>query len=225
MREGCNEAHSCLTSEVPSLASWGRLRHNYPPNLWPLQSPKIIPHNPIHFMKRKEFLRTHISPTHSRVFFLFQMRVYIDQSSLLTTKCCKCFCICWFITFFVCLFVFWYVLNKSTTFVAAITGAFNTGHDGLTSYPPAILGQSKEAHEIYKCFGHVQPTAKLTCSIIMGECVMIVVKSFTDGTEGNKLVLSGIDVVVIGPHSPHVSCTVDQPGRIKDHSISQQTRN
>lgn len=46
----------------------------------------------------------------------------------------------------------------------------------------------------------------------------------TNGTEGNKLVLSGIDVVVIGPHSPHVSCTVDQPGRIKDHSVSQQTR-
>ncbi len=47
----------------------------------------------------------------------------------------------------------------------------------------------------------------------------------TDGTEGNKLVLSGIDAVVIRPHSPHVSCTVDQPGRIKGHGVSQQTRN
>lgn len=46
----------------------------------------------------------------------------------------------------------------------------------------------------------------------------------TNGTEGNKLVLSGIDVVVVGPHSPHVSGAVDQPGRIKDHGVSQQTR-
>lgn len=225
MREGCNEAHSCLTSEVPSLASWGRLRHNYPPNLWPLQSPKIIPHSPIHFMKRKEFLRTHISPTHSRVFFFISNESVYRSIFIAHYEMLQMLLYMLVYNFFVCLFVFWYVLNKSTTFVAAITGAFNTGHDGLTSYPPAILGQSKEAHEIYKCFGHVQPTAKLTCSIIMGECVMIVVKSFTDGTEGNKLVLSGIDVVVIGPHSPHVSCTVDQPGRIKDHSISQQTRN
>lgn len=103
------------------------------------------------------------------------MRVYTDQSSLHTKKC---FCICWLITFF-CFVCFWYVLIKSTTFVTAITGALNTGQDGLTSYPPAILGQSKEAHDIDKHFGHIQPTAKLTCSIIMGECVMIVVKSFT----------------------------------------------
>lgn len=46
----------------------------------------------------------------------------------------------------------------------------------------------------------------------------------TNGTKGNKRILSGIDVGVIGPHSPHVSCTVDQPGRIKDHSVSQQAR-
>ncbi len=240
-REGSNEAHGCLTSEVPSLASWGRLRHIYPPDLWlipedfnpvpgdPLlkslattiikhtwsgqssssrllencrqvcwsrleinfpgewvprsrvedlwhiPSPKIITHSPIHVMKRIEFLKTHISPTHSS--FLFHMRVYIDQSSLHTKKCCKCFCICC-LTFFVCLF-FSYVLNKSTTFVAAITGALSAGYDGLTSYPPAILGQSKEAHEIYKRLGQIQLTAKLTCSVIMGECVMIVVKSFT----------------------------------------------
>ncbi len=167
-REGSNEAHGCLTSEVPSLASWGRLRHIHPPNLWlipedfnpvpgdPLlkslattlikhtwsgqssssrllencrqvcwsrleinfpgewvprsrvedlwhiPSPKITTHSPIHVMKRIEFLKTHISPTHSS--FLFHMRVYIDQSSLHTKKCCKCFCICC-LTFF-CLFVF-----------------------------------------------------------------------------------------------------------------------
>jgi len=68
---------------------------------------------------------------------------------------------------------------KSTTFVAAITGALSTGYDGLVSYPLAFLRQAKEAHKIDKSFGQVQPTAKLTCSIIMGECVMIVVKSFT----------------------------------------------
>ncbi len=176
MREGSNEAHGCLTSEVPSLASWGRLRHIYPPNLWlipedfnpvpgdPLlkslattlikhtwsgqssssrllencrqvcwsrleinfpgewvpgsrvedlwhiPSPKIISHSPIHVMKRIEFLKTHISPTHSS--FLFHMRVYIDQSSLHTKECCKCFCICCLTCFFFFFFSHMYWTNQ-----------------------------------------------------------------------------------------------------------------
>lgn len=44
----------------------------------------------------------------------------------------------------------------------------------------------------------------------------------TYSTEGNKHVLSGVDVVVKGPHAPHVGSTINQPGGIKDHSVSQK---
>lgn len=70
-------------------------------------------------------------------------------------------------------------MNKLTTFVTAIASAFNTSYDSLMRYPSAVRGQAKVTHEIYKSFGHIQLTAKLTCSIIMGKRVMVVVKSFT----------------------------------------------
>lgn len=36
----------------------------------------------------------------------------------------------------------------------------------------------------------------------------------TYGTEGDKSVLPGVDVAVIGPVSPHVRGAVDQPGGV-----------
>lgn len=56
MREGCNEAHGCLTSEVPFLATRGRRRYNYSPNLWSLSSPKPSPQSNTLHEKEKDFL-------------------------------------------------------------------------------------------------------------------------------------------------------------------------
>lgn len=52
--------------------------------------------------------------------------------------------------------------------------------------------------------------------------VKFVTFTLTYSTEGNKFVLSGINTLVVGPHSPHVGSTVDQPGGIKNHGVPQQ---
>lgn len=56
----------------------------------------------------------------------------------------------------------------------------------------------------------------------VSECTRSCV-SHTYSTECDKRVLPGADVLVIGPVSPHMSCTVDQPGSVKHHRVPQQT--
>lgn len=44
----------------------------------------------------------------------------------------------------------------------------------------------------------------------------------TYGAESDKLVLSGVDVLVVGLVSPHVGCAVDQPSGVEHHGVPQQ---
>lgn len=115
-------------------------------------------------------------------------------------------------------------LTILATPVAAVTSALYSGHDHLVGHSLAVLGQAQEAHEVDETSGKVQLAAKLTGCIIIGECVVVIVKSFTYSAERDKLVLPGVDVVVIGPVTPHVSRTVDQPGGIQHQSVPQQSR-
>lgn len=46
----------------------------------------------------------------------------------------------------------------------------------------------------------------------------------TYSAERDKLVLPGVDALVIGPVSPHVSGTVDQPGGVQHQGVPQQSR-
>lgn len=46
----------------------------------------------------------------------------------------------------------------------------------------------------------------------------------TYSAERDKLVLPGVDVLVIGPVPPHVSRTVDQPGGVEHQGVPQQGR-
>lgn len=45
----------------------------------------------------------------------------------------------------------------------------------------------------------------------------------TYSAERDKLVLPGVDVLVIGPVPPHVRRTVDQPGGIQHQGVPQQS--
>lgn len=46
----------------------------------------------------------------------------------------------------------------------------------------------------------------------------------TYSAERDKLVLPGVDGLVIGPVSPHVSRAVDQPGGIQHQGVPQESR-
>lgn len=45
----------------------------------------------------------------------------------------------------------------------------------------------------------------------------------TYSTESDKLVLSGVDGLVIGPVSPHVGSAVDQPGSVQHQGVPKQS--
>lgn len=108
--------------------------------------------------------------------------------------------------------------------MASVSCALYSGLDRLAGHSLAILGQAQEAHEVDETSGKVQLAAKLAGCIVIWERVVIVVKSFTYSAERDKRVLSGVDVLVVGPVSPHVSRAVDQPAGVQHQRVPQQSR-
>lgn len=78
------------------------------------------------------------------------------------------------------------------TSVASISSALYPGQDHLTGDSLAVLGQAQEAHRVDETSGNVQLPAKLAGCIVIGECVMIVVKAFTCKVEENYMNDSGL---------------------------------
>lgn len=85
----------------------------------------------------------------------------------------------------------------------------------------SVIRLSNVGHGIDEGSGDVEPPAKLTGGIVLWECVVVVVEAFTHCPEGDYHVLCRVDTLVIGPHAPHVGCTVDQPGSIEPHHIAK----
>lgn len=63
--------------------------------------------------------------------------------------------------------------------MASVSGALYSGHDHLVGHPLAVLGQAHETHEVDETSGKVQLAAKLAGCIVIGERVVVVVKSLT----------------------------------------------
>lgn len=66
----------------------------------------------------------------------------------------------------------------SATFVAAVTCSLYASPDCFLQHPFAVLGQTQEAHAVYKGSGEIELEAKLTGGVVKGECVMVVVEAF-----------------------------------------------
>lgn len=62
--------------------------------------------------------------------------------------------------------------------VTSISSALHPGQDQLVGRSLAVLGQAEEAHKVDETSGKVQLAAKLAGCIVIGERVVVVVKSF-----------------------------------------------
>lgn len=65
------------------------------------------------------------------------------------------------------------------TSMASISRALYSGQDYFMGHSLTVLCQAQEAHEVDETSGKVQLAAKLTCCIVIGKRVVIVVKSLT----------------------------------------------
>lgn len=63
--------------------------------------------------------------------------------------------------------------------VAPVSSTLQSGHDKLMGHSLAVLGQTQETHEVDETSGKVQLAAKLAGCIVIGERVVVIVKSFT----------------------------------------------
>lgn len=85
-------------------------------------------------------------------------------------------------SFFFSVVLLWSCDHNSTilaTPVASISGALYSGRDHLVGHSLAVLGQAQETHEVDETSGKVQLAAKLAGCIVIGERVVVVVKSLT----------------------------------------------
>lgn len=63
--------------------------------------------------------------------------------------------------------------------VTPISSALHSGHDHFMGHSLAVLGQAQETHQVDETSGKVQLAAKLTGCIVIRECVVVIMISFS----------------------------------------------
>lgn len=66
----------------------------------------------------------------------------------------------------------------SATLVAAVACSLYASSNRFLQHPLAVLGQTQEAHGVYKGGGEIELAAELAGGVVEGECVMVVVEAF-----------------------------------------------
>ena len=78
----------------------------------------------------------------------------------------------------------------SATFVAVVARSLHASHDNFLRHPLDVPGETHEAHEVYEGGGEVELAAELTCGVVEGERVVVVVEAFAWEKKSKKKDLS-----------------------------------
>lgn len=106
--------------------------------------------------------------------------------------------------------------------------AINILASGVLSFPIvdetlghlfAVVDLTDGCHQVDKLLGHVDATAELCGRVVKRKSVVVVVVSFSEGTERYKKILSRLDVLVVGLITEHVSSRVDEPRRVERSDV------
>lgn len=92
------------------------------------------------------------------------------------------------------LILFVWVLFFLATAVTSVSGALYPRLDNLTGHPLAILSQAQKAHEVDEAGGEVQLAAVLAGGIVVGESVVVVVKSLTWTSQRNRKLCFSLNI-------------------------------
>lgn len=103
----------------------------------------------------------------------------------------------------------------------SITCPLFAGLDHLHCGPLTVVSQAQVAHEVDEAGGGVVAQTELTGGVVEGEGVVKVVESFTNSSESNEAVFSGIDVLVVGFVPIHVRSAVDKPRNVERDGVAQ----
>lgn len=75
----------------------------------------------------------------------------------------------------------WYnfVSLAAVWLVSDVTRSLHASNDCYFGNCLWVFGQTQSTHEVYKGSGEVEPAAKLTCSIVVGERMVVVMEAFS----------------------------------------------
>jgi len=87
---------------------------------------------------------------------------------------------------------------------------------------PEVIGEPHLGPEVNHGSSGIEEVGNLSCLVVHGESVMVVVPSLSTGTETHEDVLTRVNSLIVGSLTPEVSGTVDEPGAVEGPAVPHE---
>jgi hypothetical protein len=87
-----------------------------------------------------------------------------------------------------------------------------------------IVCQADQMHDVNECFGEIKYSSKLSCGVVIRECVVVVVKAFSDREEGDPVIFSRTDFHIVWSMAKEMGSRIDEPGGVQDEYLAIDVR-
>ena len=93
--------------------------------------------------------------------------------------------------------------------------------DGLVRHLPSIVDESQSRQDVEETRRHVQLWTPLTCRVVIGKGVVVVMVTFPESCVTDNGVVCSFGVCVVASLPPEVSRAVHQPGAVERGDVTK----